>query len=296
MDNNINSCITVNKITTHVAKFWGRGCATINCLQTPKVQHKLALWLLAMALTGCALSDNNGQSATADTPPIAVNDEHASKQQLTQELQAIRESQKKLQRLTELESDLMLLVAELAKQPTIKARPDGYRPQLSTETIQPEAVSAPASEEQTAVIADPSEPAAPPKNAKSLVNTDPSGETAQESTPMEAAAGTATEIAPNTAAENPTRRAYNSSNYLLWLGFFVSEPAANAVSRRLRNAIDFQRMGLAIEVIANANVRGQYYGLVLGPFTLLERANAFCAALSNHGQYCQVRSNTQGSG
>ena len=219
---------------------------------------------------------------------MSVNDLQLTKQQLTEELQAVRESQKKLQRLTELESDLMLLVAELAKQPTVKARPDGYRPELSDETVAPDTVSAPSTQGQASMTAKPSEPA----DTKSPPNTDPSRATAQDSMPSEVAA----EIAPSTPAENPAQRAYNSSNYLLWLGFFVSEPAAQAASRRLGNAIDFQRMGLAIEVVANANVRGQYYGLALGPFTILERANSFCAALANHGQYCQVRFTSRGSG
>ena len=239
-----------------------------------------------MALTGCALSDNYGQPADADTPQTAVSD--MSKQQLAEELQIIRESHKKLQRLTELESDLMLLVAELAKQPTIEARPDGYRPELSTETITPDEARAPVTQGQAVMSTEPSETKSELTNTQLPPSTETSAEIVQDPT------GSAIEMTANTAAENVTRHVYNSSNYMLWLGFFVSEQAANTAKHRLRNAIDFQRMRLAIEVIANANNRGQYYGLVLGPFTTFDRATSLCVALTNHGQYCQVRSNIQG--
>lgn len=254
----------------------------------------LVLWFTTIGLGGC-LSSEKPQINDSET---VINTVGLSTEELTEELLALRESQKKLERLSELEGDLMLILNELSKQPKLDERPEGYRLERATENVEPEEY-APTSSNNELVLSnemlsktdieaeDPtqatdaysSERLAQLKNSETLDETSRPG-------------GNYSATKSNSSPGKHGEFAFANSGppkYILWLGFFVSEQAAHAGSQRLKNKINFQAMGLNIEVVNNANQRGQYYGLVLTPFQDLQRANSFCSALSNYGQYCKVR-------
>lgn len=253
----------------------------------------LVLWFFTMSLAGC-LSSEKPQT---NDPETVINTVGLSTEELTEELLALRESQKKLERLSDLESDLMLILNELSKQPKLDERPEGYRLDKATETVIPQE-NVVSSNNGKLVLAKEmlTEPGRQPVESAPTTEIYSSERLAQLKKP-DAQGDNAQRKDNYLIKDNQSQTIVNDASfgipttpkYILWLGFFVSEQAAHAGSQRLQNKINFQAMGLNIEVVDNANQRGQYYGLVLTPFQNLQRANSFCSALSNYGQYCKVR-------
>lgn len=250
------------------------------------------VWLVSLTLAGCVLSPE-GEEET--DPKTSINDIGMSTAELTQEVESLRESQKRLERLSELEGDLMLLLNELAKQPKIDQGPTGYRPELSTETVEPDEFFS--SQQQQPLII--------PNNTKKKEKQDSDDKTQPDYTQLQTSQSQKTwsnknldplkDIHPENQQSTANKKspipptASGPSNYVLWLGFFVSEQAALAGSRRLERRINFSAYGLKVKVVENANTRVQYHGLVLGPFQTQRQANSFCSALSRNGQFCKVQ-------
>lgn len=246
---------------------------------------------MIMFLGGCMLSEN-----AQDDSNLVTNDVGLSSEEIAKKLQELEESQEKLQKLSELENDLMLILSELAKQPKLDERPPGYQIEESTVNVEPDEFFSSATNSNQALI-----PLIPkPKvnkqsdsrseivadNQSSTENVDSNYSDASEpNTPAQV--GFPSHSTTTVVTQGPLP----ASRFVIWLGFFVSEEAAIAGSRRLQNKIDFSAMGLNMQVVDNANKRGQYYGLVLTPFRTQRQASSFCQALSTYGQFCKVQMN-----